>query len=236
MSQAHQVWVIIPAAGSGRRMQSDIPKQYLPLAGRKVIEHTLERFTCNPRISGVMVCLSDDDQVFSSLQVDNPQKIRTTPGGRERVHSVLNGLLALDPLMRARDWVMVHDAARPCVHPADIDELLDNGLANADGALLAVPVRDTLKRVEDGRIECTTDRSQLWHALTPQLFPYHALRDAIEKSLAAGAVVTDEAQAMELAGFHPRVVEGRPDNIKITHPRDLALAQIFLAAQLKEQA
>jgi 2-C-methyl-D-erythritol 4-phosphate cytidylyltransferase len=157
--------------------------------------------------------------------------VTTTIGGAERCHSVLNGLGAL-PGATGDDWVLVHDAARPCLRQADLTTLIDTLAADACGGILAVPVRDTLKRCRaDGHIEHTVDRERLWHALTPQMFRVRVLRDALRATLAAHRLVTDEAQAIELAGFVPRVVEGHADNIKITRPEDLALADHYLRTQ-----
>lgn len=224
-------WVIIPAAGKGTRMQAELPKQYLQLLGRTVLEHTLSCFAQHPKIAGVMLALAPDDLQWPTLRIESAF-IRTTVGGLERCHSVLNALIALAPDAAAHDWVLVHDAARPCLRQTDIDRMIETLHDGRDGAILATPVRDTLKRCSAaGAIEQTIDRTGLWHALTPQMFRYASLRGALETAVARGVLVTDEAQAIELTGAALRVVEGHADNIKITRPEDLVLAELYLRAQ-----
>lgn len=224
-------WAVVPAAGKGARMGADRPKQYLELAGRSVLEHTLARLLAEPRIAGIVVPLATDDDYGRALLARCGERVAAAVGGAERCHSVLNGLDAL-PGATAEDWVLVHDAARPCLRQADLARLIDTLAADACGGLLAVPVRDTLKRcADDGRVEHTVDRNRLWHALTPQMFRVRVLREALRAALAANRLVTDEAQAIELAGFVPRIVEGHADNIKITRPEDLPLADHYLRTQ-----
>jgi len=230
-TEAPRHWAVVPAAGKGARMGADRPKQYLELAGRSVLEHTLARLLDEPRIAGIVVALAVDDDYGRTLIARAGPRVSATVGGTERCHSVLNGLDAL-PGSAADDWVLVHDAARPCLRRADLACLIDTLAADPCGGILAVPVRDTLKRcASDGRIEHTVDRNQLWHALTPQMFRLRVLREALRGALAAERLVTDEAQAIELAGFVPRVVEGHADNIKITRPEDLPLADHYLRNQ-----
>lgn len=224
------VWVVIPAAGVGARMQADRPKQYLPLVGRSVIEHTLACFSGHPAVAGIVVAISDGDPYWSALAAT----AHTAPGGKERADSVLN---ALDYLVTALNvaadtWVLVHDAARPCLSRGDLDKLMAVRDAQGEsGALLAMPVRDTMKRAQtdSARISHTEDRNGLWHALTPQMARLGVLREALTDALRKGVSVTDEASALEFAGLHPLLVEGDARNIKITHPADLALAEFFLA-------
>lgn len=224
-------WVIIPAAGKGTRMQAELPKQYLQLLDRTVLEHTLSCFAPHPKIAGVMLALASDDIRWPTLRVKSAT-IRTTVGGPERCHSVLNALIALAPDAARHDWVLVHDAARPCLRRTDIDRMIETLHDGRDGGILATPVRDTLKRCSAaGAIEQTIDRTSLWHALTPQMFRYASLRGALETALARGVLVTDEAQAIELTGAALRVVEGHADNLKITRPEDLVLAELYLRAQ-----
>lgn len=225
-------WAVVPAAGVGRRMGGDVPKQYLSLQGKAVIEHAVERLAEHPRISGVVVVLSSNDRWWSSLGSAQRGGVLRAQGGAERCHSVLNGLKALAGRAHGGDWVLVHDAVRPCVRTADIDRLILEAGRHPVGGLLGLPVRDTMKRTgPEGDVRETVEREGLWHALTPQMFRLDALTEAIEHTLARGAVVTDEAQAMELTGAHPRMVEGHPDNIKITRREDLALAELYLASQ-----
>lgn len=226
------VYAVVPAAGAGRRMGSAVPKQYLEIDGRAVLEHTLWRLASHPRIAEVVVAISVGDEYFDDLRPRLPKNLVTAPGGAERCHSVLNALDALLLRAEASSWVMVHDAARPCVRAADLDRMLEELGDDPVGGILAVPVRDTLKRcAADGSIVDTVDRTALWHALTPQMFRLGVLRDAIARVLDAGGLVTDEAQAIERAGLTPKVVAGHSDNLKITHPEDLPLAAMILAAQ-----
>ncbi len=223
-------WPILPAAGVGSRMQADRPKQYLPLQGRLLIDHTLQVMLSYPRFAQLVLVLSPADPYWPSSDYAGDARIIRADGGSERCHSVLNGLAALDGLAAADDWVVVHDVARPCLRHSDLDKLLGN-LADP-GAILASPVRDTMKRGrvdnEQVVIDHTVEREQLWHALTPQVFRYARLRQALQTCLAQGLTVTDEASALEQLGLTPQLVEGRADNIKVTRPEDLALASLFL--------
>jgi 2-C-methyl-D-erythritol 4-phosphate cytidylyltransferase len=223
MTDAPRFWVIIPAAGIGSRMRADRPKQYLPLAGRPLIEHTLECFFDHPGLRAVVVCLAADDPYWPELSCASHPLILRVTGGAERADSVLNGLDQLRAAGAApADWVLVHDAARPNLARSDLDRLLAELREDPVGGLLGVPARDTLKRVgSDGRVAQTVDRSVIWQAYTPQMFRLGALRDALAAALAAGVPVTDESSAMEYAGHAPRLVEGRADNLKVTRPEDL---------------
>jgi 2-C-methyl-D-erythritol 4-phosphate cytidylyltransferase len=216
-------WAVIPAAGIGSRMAADRPKQYLQLAGKSILEHTLDCFLDHPCLRGVVVSLAADDSYWPSLPCASEPRIQRADGGRERSDSVLNGLLRLCELGAGeQDWVLVHDAARPNLQRADLDRLLTELADDPVGGLLAVPVRDTLKRIGgDGRVEQTIDRSVIWQAYTPQMFRLQALRDALSGARAAGVAITDEASALEWAGQAPRLIEGRADNLKITRPEDL---------------
>ncbi|QQS55908.1 MAG: 2-C-methyl-D-erythritol 4-phosphate cytidylyltransferase [Candidatus Competibacteraceae bacterium] len=213
-------------------MGSAIPKQYLPLAGRSVIAHTLNIFLRHPRIAGLVVAVGAEDEWWPAMAADlAPAKpLWVTEGGAERCHSVLNGLEALRGHAHPSDWVLVHDAARPCLSDQDLDRLLDELANDPVGGLLAAPVRDTLKQADEaGRVATTVDRSRLWHALTPQMFRLELLHTSLRAALARDLLVTDEAAALEAAGFSPRLIEGRADNLKITRPEDLALAEFYLA-------
>jgi len=225
-----QYWVVIPAAGVGTRMQADRPKQYLPLLDRTVIEYTLACFTSHPRITGIVVALSAGDPYWPTLDIPSRVPIYVAEGGAERCHSVLNGLeVVTGHAADETDWVLVHDAARPCLTRQDIDKLIHTVEEDEVGGILAVPVRDTMKRDNDaGRISHTEERDGLWHALTPQMFRLGSLRDAIRQALVDGFEVTDEASALEHLGLQPILVEGRGSNIKVTRPEDLALAAYYL--------
>ncbi|TBU94757.1 2-C-methyl-D-erythritol 4-phosphate cytidylyltransferase [Phytopseudomonas dryadis] len=216
-------WAVIPAAGIGSRMRADRPKQYLQLAGKSILEHTLNCFLDHPCLRGVVVSLAEDDPFWPTLACARDPRIQRASGGAERADSVLNALLRLGELGASeQDWVLVHDAARPNLAQADLDLLLAELADDAVGGLLAVPARDTLKRVgSDGRVRETIDRSVIWQAYTPQMFRLGALHRALAEALVSDVAVTDEASAIEWAGQSPRLVEGRADNLKVTRPEDL---------------
>jgi 2-C-methyl-D-erythritol 4-phosphate cytidylyltransferase len=216
-------WALIPAAGVGSRMAADRPKQYLEVAGKTIIEHSLACFLDHPQLLGVVVSLALDDPYWPHLACAAEPRLQRAEGGRERADSVLNGLLRLSELgARDDDWVLVHDAARPNLARSDLDLLLTELAADPVGGLLAVPARDTLKRVgPDGRVRETVDRATIWQAYTPQMFRLGELQRALADALLAGVAITDEASAMEWAGHAPRLIEGRADNLKVTRPEDL---------------
>lgn len=237
MSAASTCWAVIPAAGVGRRMQADRPKQYLKLAGRCVIEHTLDIFLSHPAIRGVVVAIGNDDPYWPRTSCAADERVTRVSGGLERADSVCNALRELAVRADTEDWVLVHDAARPCLSRDDLDRLLETLQEHPLGGILAMPARDTIKRVNDGaEIEETIDRSHLWHAQTPQMFRLGTLLRCLEMALQEGVLVTDEASALEHSGLHPRVIEGRADNIKITHPEDLAYAEWLLTRNRFESA
>jgi len=221
---------VVPAAGIGRRFGGEVPKQYLSLHGATVMEHTLRLLLAVPRLRRIVVVLHPEDSRWQALAPFSDARVVTAIGGAERCDSVLNGLLQLERIGERSDFALVHDVARPCCPRADIENLLDQLAAHPVGGLLAAPVSDTIKRVDAARqIEETVDRSALWQALTPQLFRFQLLRDALAHCIGLGQVVTDEAQAMEALGWHAQVVEGSRRNIKITRPEDLALAEYYLS-------
>ena len=222
-------WVVVPAAGRGTRFGGEVPKQYLDLLGRPVIEHTLRALLAHPAISGAMVVLAANDPRWPGWRELEAKPVLTCLGGGERADSVLAGLRALPASVTADDWVLVHDAARPCLKALDLSRLLAALKTDPVGALLAAPVRDTLKHAgADGRVESTLPRGALWRALTPQAFRRNSLARALEAAERAGVVVTDEAMAIERLGFKPLLVEGAEDNLKITTPADLAVAESIL--------
>jgi 2-C-methyl-D-erythritol 4-phosphate cytidylyltransferase len=212
-------------------MGSSIPKQYLSLAGRTVIERVVDILVAEPAIAGVTVAVAADDPYWKRyLPGAWPKPVRIASGGETRAHTVLNALLTLEEELEARDWVLVHDAARPCLHPRDLASLLQAVGDDPVGGILATPVADTLKKVDEDRlVTATADRDQLWRAFTPQMFRYLLLREALQAALAAGEPPSDEAGALERIGKPVQVVEGRTDNIKITRPDDIALAEAILA-------
>jgi 2-C-methyl-D-erythritol 4-phosphate cytidylyltransferase len=222
-------WAVVPAAGAGRRFGGAVPKQYLPLAGRPLLEHSLRAVLDNDDVDGVVVVLAADDGHWPDWRDIGGKPVLACVGGAERADSVLAGLAALPASVSEDQWVLVHDAARPCLHRDDLARLLQLGQDDPVGALLAAPVRDTLKRADAaGRSRGTEPRDGLWRALTPQLFRRGGLTRALLAALHAGVRVTDEAMALERLGLHPRLVEGREDNLKVTTPADLALAEFLL--------
>jgi 2-C-methyl-D-erythritol 4-phosphate cytidylyltransferase len=226
------VHALIPAAGHSVRFGGTTLKQYAHLLGSPVIAHSIEAVSRHPAVGAVTVALAPDDGIFDELVRPHYPAVRTVTGGDNRARSVMNGLASILEHDAACAWVLVHDAARPCLRAAALGRLLDAGLASAGGAILAVPVHDTLKRADqEGRVEITLDRSHYWTAQTPQLFRVRELAAALGAALAAGESPTDEAAAMERAGAHPLLVMGDRSNIKITGPEDLALAQFILQQQ-----
>lgn len=214
-------------------MSTSIPKQYLPLADKTVLEHTLDTLLSCRQLAGVVLVLSEGDGYWESIHGRYlEQPLETAIGGAERCHSVLNGLKQLAGRAREDDWVLVHDAARPCVRLSDIEKLISALSSSTDGGLLGVPVADTMKRADsEHRITATVDREGLWHAYTPQMFRAGLLRTALQQAIDNDLLVTDEASAMEHAGYQPRMVQGQRDNIKITVPADLELAAWYLQAR-----
>jgi len=218
-------------------MGGQLPKQYLALAGLTILEHTIRRLFQCVSVEHVYVVLHPDDQYGKQLLRSFGSRITVVAGGAERADSVLNGLLALQGLAADNDWALIHDAARPCFHPSDVNRLM---LALADhkvGGLLGVPVADTLKRVRsDLTVESTVPRDKLWRAYTPQVFRYGLLVEAMNWAQQSGQSITDEASAVEASGHAPLMVEGSPDNIKVTHPHDLLLAELYLQHQTNGSA
>ena len=222
------LWCVVPAAGRGARVGGDCPKQYLPLAGRPLILHTLERLAAHPRIAGLLVTLAAADPHWPGIDALHGKPVLAAVGGAERSDSVLAGLAALPAAVGAADFVLVHDAARPCVRQADIGRLIELATAT-DGGLLGAPLRDTLKRADaSARSRATEARDERWRAFTPQLFRRGELVAALRDAAQRGHKVSDEAMAMELAGFAPLLVEGAEDNIKVTTAADFALAEFLL--------
>ena len=224
------VWAIVPAAGRGSRFGGAVPKQYLDIAGQPLIAHALDALLSHPRVDGAVVALAADDAHWPGWDARHGKPLLRCTGGGERADSVLAALLALPPALGGDTLVLVHDAARPNLHADDLDRLLQSAGQQRDGAILAAPVRDTLKRADAvGRVVATEPRQHLWRALTPQAFRRDLLTAALLSARSAGVEVTDEAMAMELAGFHPALVEGREDNLKVTTAADRDLAEFLLS-------
>ena len=227
-------WAVVPAAGSGRRMNVDIPKQYLELQGKLLIEHTLERLINFLPLEKIVVVLGKETAHKRSLTIFQHEKVLLAEGGAERYHSVLNGIKAIESQASDDDWVLVHDAARPCIRQADLEWLVKCVNNHAVGGVLGTVVKDTMKRTDiNGAIIETVNRSGLWHAFTPQMFRYGLLVRALARAVLDDVPVTDEASAMEYAGYQPIMIEGHSDNIKVTTGVDFALASLYLEQQSK---
>lgn len=223
------LWGVVPAAGSGRRMASEVPKQYLKIAGSPLLEHTLRGLLACADLRGLVVVLDPGDRRADAVGSLSDPRISSAPGGAERADSVLSGLNSLAGVAAPDDWVLVHDAARPCLPLSDLQNLISVVRERGMGGLLAQPLSDTVKRVDDGlRVVETLDRQMLWRAQTPQMFRVSELQGALEDMQRQGLVVTDEASAMEQAGYGVQIVEGSPCNLKVTVPDDLMLAEHYL--------
>ncbi|MGP1930525.1 MAG: 2-C-methyl-D-erythritol 4-phosphate cytidylyltransferase [Arsenophonus sp. ET-DL12-MAG3] len=229
-----QIVALIPAAGIGSRMKADCPKQYLKIAGKTIIEHTISALLKQPRISKIIISLNKNDIFFNQLAISKNKIIKTVIGGNQRANSVLIGLNYLsDNLQLDSCWVLIHDSTRPCLHQSDLNNIIcfiDNNKFSY-GGILAMKVRDTIKRSFKGKIDIshTIERNELWLALTPQFFPLELIKNCLTQALTKKAIITDEASAVEYCGYHPRLLEGRVDNLKVTHPEDLMLVEFYLS-------
>ncbi|MGF7453583.1 2-C-methyl-D-erythritol 4-phosphate cytidylyltransferase [Pasteurella bettyae] len=225
MAESRSIIAVVPAAGVGSRMQADKPKQYLQLLGKTLLEHTLDVLLSYQPIQQVIIAVAENDPYLPQLAITEHPKIKVVKGGANRADSVFNSLQVITD---KRAWVIVHDAARPCLTHEDLDKLLQ--ITDEQGAILAIPAVDTIKRATSQlQIQKTEDRSQLWLAQTPQFFRVDLLSQALQYASEQGLVVTDEASAMEFSGFRPHLVAGRSDNLKVTRPEDLALAEFYLS-------
>ena len=234
-AQNHGVIAIVPAAGVGKRMKANCPKQYLKIQGKTVLEHTIDKLLACQQIEHVIVAVSDGDEYFSDTALVTNKNVTRVSGGAERVDSVLAGLKSNKA--SHYQWALVHDAARPCVDKADIENLIQACLESETGGLLAYPVRDTMKRAhlspdKSELVDNTVEREHMWHALTPQMYQTEVLINAIESGLKQGVTITDESSAIEAFGSQSKLVEASSENIKITRPDDLALASFILHKQL----
>tara|TARA_R110000744_G_scaffold50709_9_gene109511 strand:+ start:16737 stop:17465 length:729 start_codon:yes stop_codon:yes gene_type:complete len=222
--------VVVPAAGVGKRMRSSCPKQYLTIDNITILEHTVQRLLSHCAISHVIIAIGENDEYYPSTGLADNKNVTCVVGGKERVDSVLAGLKSLH--LSKEQWVLVHDAARPCVQHKDLTRLITYCIEHDHGGLLASPVRDTMKQANtEQRVETTLERSQMWHALTPQMFKTQELISAISSALSRDISITDESSAMEALGYPSGLVKGSSDNIKITQPEDLLLAEFILNQQ-----
>ncbi|MCO6554548.1 MAG: 2-C-methyl-D-erythritol 4-phosphate cytidylyltransferase [Gilliamella sp.] len=231
LNNLNDIIAIVPAAGVGCRMNSQIPKQYLKVGSKTVLEHTLNKLLTHPQIAQVIVVISSEDNIFNTLSIAQHDKIKVALGGKTRADSVLAGL----KLLNDEQWALVHDAARPCVTHCDITRLIETVATKKQGGILATRVSDTIKRAcqnNDTIIDYSEDRTYLWGAATPQLFNAGELKSCLQQALNDHVAITDEASAIEYCGGHPLLIECRGDNIKITRPEDLALATFYLTKQI----
>ncbi|NUE96422.1 2-C-methyl-D-erythritol 4-phosphate cytidylyltransferase [Gilliamella sp. ESL0232] len=231
LNNLNDIIAIVPAAGVGCRMNSQIPKQYLKVGSKTVLEHTLNKLLTHPQIAQVIVVISSEDNIFNTLSIAQHDKIKVALGGKTRADSVLAGL----KLLNDEQWALVHDAARPCVTHCDITRLIETVTTKKQGGILATRVSDTIKRAcqnNDTIIDSSEDRNYLWGAATPQLFNAGELKSCLQQALNDHVAITDEASAIEYCGGHPLLIECRGDNIKITRPEDLALATFYLTKQI----
>lgn len=226
MNNTNKIIAIVPAAGVGCRMNSQIPKQYLKIGSMTILEHTLNKLLTHPKIDKVIVVISPKDRLFQTLSIVTHDKISAVLGGVTRAESVLAGLNSLDDNV----WALVHDAARPCVDQDDISRLIETVTHSQRGGILATRVSDTIKHAypNEDIIDHSIDRTYLWGAATPQLFKVGELKSCLKRALKDHVVITDEASAIEYCGGHPLLIECRRDNIKITRPEDLELAKFYL--------
>ncbi len=226
------IWAILPAAGIGLRMGSNTPKQYLPINGVPVISICLDKLSSVSAIEKIVVVLHPQDSHWSELNIGSDKSLLVAEGGDQRHQSVLNGLQHIQSQAEDDDWVLVHDAVRPCVRSSDIGNMINRLKNHPVGGLLGTPVDNTLKQVnEKVVVQSTVDRNSYWNALTPQMFRYGLLKKAMEKVIAEKHNVTDESAAMELLGYQPQIIEGSKDNIKLTRSIDLILASKILEIQ-----
>ena len=229
------VWAVVPAAGTGSRMAAEVPKQYLLVNGIPILEYTLRALLAGPDIRGLVVVLDPSDRRADSVQSLSDPRVFRAAGGSERADSVLSGLQAVGPHAGPNDWVLVHDAARPCISVSVLRKLIDHTLESGVGTVLAQASTDTLKRVSSNlRVSESLDRRVIWRAQTPQMFRLSELETALSSALSDQQPITDESMAMELSGFPVSILEGPSSNIKVTLPVDLEFAEIILRRMAEE--
>ena len=236
MNAMPKCWAVIPAAGIGERVGSSIPKQYLQIVGKTILQHAINPFVGHGRIAGITVALHPEDTHFATLGIGAAasDKVHTVIGGVTRTHSVLKALESIEAQLVKDDFVLVHDAARPCLTNNDLDLLIDTCFAHEVGGIIGSRVADTLKHVEKNNIVSTLDRENIWRAYTPQMFRFGLLQSAIQKAFKDNVCITDEASALEYIGYQPCMVEGDARNIKVTTVEDISLAEIFLQEEMNK--
>ncbi len=243
MHSSPKFWAVIPAAGIGSRFGSQTPKQYLKLLDKTILEHTIEKFLSCDWINRVVVAIREDDPFWPSLAVANNPRVTKVTGGGERADSVLSGLTYLEKYASEYDWVLVHDAARPCVTQLQLNALKLALKDDSVGGIMAQPASDTIKVAHANlptsdvalpSVKSTLDRNRIWLAQTPQMFRLSNLTAALESAFNSKQQVTDEASAMELAGYSVKLFPGSRNNIKITVSEDLALAEAIIALETSD--
>lgn len=221
-------WVIIPSAGTGQRFNHSLPKQYLDINGRTVLEWSIRLFLDKPWVSKILLPIAKEDHFFANLEIAHHEKIVPVWGGQTRMQSVANALTHLASLVQNHDWVIVHDAARPCLHPSDLNQFIENLIEDEVGGILASKMKDTIKQVFNNIINKTVPRDYLWQALTPQMFRYDVLVEAFSYCQALNLIVTDEASAVEQLGKAVRIVEAKYPNPKLTQPQDISFIKLLI--------
>lgn len=225
-------FVLIPAAGIGTRLGSELPKQYLKLNGSAMINHTIGAFLDTQRITKVYVLISPTDSYWQTEGLEETERLEVIRcGGETRAETVHNGLTAISNKVLNDDWILVHDAARPCISPYLVNKLIDDLKDDEVGGLLAMPIADTVKKESNARVDVTIPRERLWVAQTPQMFRYRLLKDALER--VGTNISTDEAQAIEALEKSPKLVVGHASNFKVTFADDVSLAEIILQSKIK---
>ena len=230
----NKIWCVVPAAGVGQRMAADIPKQYLPLQNATILDITLHRLQASKEIDEIVIAINPNDQRWQQQYAPLYPDIHTVTGGSSRADSVLNAIQWIKSQTTSNDWVLVHDAARPCITSSDISKLLELTSTDAIGGLLATAMTDTVKQASAGKVDATLQRDSLWRAFTPQLFKIDLLEKALTAAKNNSIDVTDESSAIEQLGFQPVIVQGRADNIKITSAVDLQMANYIINQQQSE--
>jgi 2-C-methyl-D-erythritol 4-phosphate cytidylyltransferase len=232
MAVAQRCWGVVPAAGVGSRMDAGLPKQYLQVAGATLLEHSVHALLANARLAGIVLAVHPQDRRAAGLPICGDPRVQRVVGGEQRSDSVLAALASLATYAAPQDWVLVHDAARPCLAAAELNALIERVISSGIGGILAEAVVDTVKRAgENGLVVQTLDRAGLWRAQTPQMFRLGELQAALGSAQRRGLAVTDEASAMELAGHAVQLVPGSPRNLKVTVPEDLHLAAWYLGRE-----
>lgn len=227
-----KIVALVPAAGLGKRINSFYPKQYLKIAGKTVIEHTLYFLLKQKKFSKIIISIRKNDNLFNKLKISKNKRVKTVIGGKTRADSVLSGLKYISNISKLKNcWVLIHDAVRPFLNQKDINNIFQFIEKNnfSHGGILGTPVKDTIKRTNKEKIIYTIKRKELWHALTPQFFPLKIIKKCLIKSLNKEVDIKDESSALEYCGYYPELIKGKSSNFKITQPEDLKLAEFYFS-------